>query len=50
MSKCIGGIAYEAVSSLATHKLSKSFGELFGRMVSLLLTKSHGKLWNLMKL
>lgn len=29
MSKCIGGIAHEAVSSLATHKPSKSFGNLF---------------------
>ena len=29
MSKFIGGIAHEAVGSLATHKLSKSFGDLF---------------------
>ena len=29
MSKCIGGIAHEAVGSLATHKPSKSFGDLF---------------------
>ena len=29
MSKCIGGIAHDAVGSLATHKPSKSFGELF---------------------
>ena len=29
MGKCIGGIAYEAVGSLATHKPSKSFGDLF---------------------
>ena len=29
MSKCIGGIAHDAVGSLATHKLSKSFGDLF---------------------
>ena len=29
MCKCIGGIAHEAVSSLATHKTSKSFGDLF---------------------
>ena len=29
MSKCIGGITHEAVSSLATHKPSKSFGNLF---------------------
>ena len=28
MSKCIGGIAHEAVG-LATHQPSKSFGELF---------------------
>ena len=29
MSKCIGGIAHDAVGSLATHQPSKSFGELF---------------------
>ena len=29
MSKCIGGIAHDAASSLATHKPSKSFGDLF---------------------
>ena len=29
MSKCIGGIAHDAAGSLATHKPSKSFGELF---------------------
>lgn len=29
MSKCIGGIAHEAVGSLATHKTSKSSGDLF---------------------
>ena len=29
MSKCIGGIAHDAVGSLATHKPSKSFGALF---------------------
>ena len=29
MSKCIGGIAHEAVGSLVTHKPSKSFGDLF---------------------
>lgn len=29
MNKCIGGIAHEAVSSLATHKTSKSSGGLF---------------------
>ena len=29
MSKCIGGITHEAVSSLATHKTSKSSGDLF---------------------
>ena len=29
MSKFIGGIAHEAVGSLATHKPSKSFGDLF---------------------
>ena len=29
MSKCIGGIAHDAVGSLSTHKPSKSFGELF---------------------
>ena len=29
MSKCIGGVAHDAVGSLATHKLGKSFGELF---------------------
>ena len=29
MSKCIGGIAHEAVGSLATHKPSKSFGDLY---------------------
>ena len=29
MGKCIGGIAHDTVGSLATHKPSKSFGELF---------------------
>ena len=29
MGKCIGGITHDAVGSLATHKPSKSFGELF---------------------
>lgn len=29
MSKCIGGIAHEAVGSLAPQKPSKSFGDLF---------------------
>ena len=29
MSKCIGGIAHEAVGSLATHKTSKSSGDLY---------------------
>lgn len=29
MSKYIGGIAHEAVGSLATHKPSKSLGDLF---------------------
>lgn len=29
MSKCIGGIAHDAVGSLATHQPNKSFGELF---------------------
>ena len=29
MSKCIGGIAHDAASSLATHKPSKSFSDLF---------------------
>ena len=29
MSKCIGGIAHDAASLLATHKPSKSFGDLF---------------------
>ena len=29
MSKCIGGITHEVASSLATHKPSKSFGNLF---------------------
>lgn len=29
MSKCIGGIAHDAVGSLATHQPSKSFGDLF---------------------
>ena len=29
MGKCIGSIAHYTVGSLATHKPSKSFGELF---------------------
>ena len=29
MGKCIGGITHDAVGSLATHKPSKRFGELF---------------------
>ena len=29
MSKCIGSITHDAVGSLAAHKPSKSFGELF---------------------
>ncbi len=29
MSKCMGSIAHDAASSLATHKPSKSFGDLF---------------------
>jgi hypothetical protein len=29
MSKCIDGIEYDAVGSLAIHKPSKSFGDLF---------------------
>ena len=29
MGKCIGGITHNAVGSLAAHKPSKSFGELF---------------------
>lgn len=29
MIKCIGGIAHDAVGSLAIHKPSKSFGDLF---------------------
>lgn len=29
MRKCIGGIAHDAVGSLATHQPSKSLGDLF---------------------
>ena len=42
MSNCIGGIAHEAVSSLATHQPSQSFGDLFEEKIAQLDTLQAG--------